>query len=178
MRHALLPLADAYTRMPSTPNARYVRDAYALLCRELWWQFARLPMRVTFSDTDPYANSHDMHTACDRGQLRVYRGVDMPADHPFARTAPNGERWNSVFRAVHDGMAHRVGRYGFGARGEVCAFRAHWHSLTLTPRAQWALATETLGQTAVYTCTKTYAEQKAGLLPFSLVAPFTAEDRA
>lgn len=175
MSPSLDRITDAYACMAHTPHARDVWRAYSMLSSELWQQFARLPMHVTFTDTDPYATSHEMHTACDRGHLAVYRGADLPDAHPLSFLAPNGETFNSIFRAVHDGMAHRFGRYGFGVEGELCAFRVHWHSLLLTPPAQHALATETLGQTAVYARTKTFAAQKAGLLPLSLILPFTED---
>lgn len=167
-----LALVDkAYRRLVHQPNNPLVVAAYQALAEELWRQFEILfrIRRIEFTNTDPYASSRAMFEALDRGEvLRVYTGCDLPFDHPLAALAPNLQTYNSIFRAVHDGLIHYPNRLNFTAKGELSAFRQH--AALLSPLAMWAVATETLGQTAYYTVSGRYAGQKADLLPQSIVA--------
>lgn len=163
-------VAKAYRSLVHSPTNALVLAAYAALTEELWQQFEVLSKAYTFvfTDVDPYGSSGAMFAELDMVRtLRVYTVVDMPADHPFARLAPNGQTFNSIFRAVHDALAHYPNRYSFSAAGELAAFREHCRFLS--PLARWAVATETLGQNAYYQTHKRYAPQIADLLPAVLV---------
>ena len=169
----LQDVARAYDSAQHEPCNPLVARCYRALMWELWQQFTvlRAFTRVTFTNVDPYGNSREMHESIDHGSLSVYRTADLPVDHPFSALAPNGETYNSVFRAVHDGFAHYPERLGFGMVGEFRAYLAHTRLLTFD--ASRALFTETCGQNAWYHCgprPKTYAPQIATLLPTSLIA--------
>lgn len=157
---------------------------YDILCRELDSQFdiLRAFVQVKFTDVDPYKHSTDMFTDLALCQyLEVYRQATLPAGHPFERTQLlTGETYNTIFRAVHDGLAHFPNRHTFSMRGEFDAFRAHCR--LLSPFAQWAIATETLGQNAWYHFApnrigpKTFAPQKYALLSRGTVDRALTED--
>lgn len=176
-------VASAYGRLQHSPNDSVVSFAYERFKAEIWIQYLTLVgllvavPRISFSNLDPYPNSDTMLAACDDGHLRVYRTADdLPTDHPLAQLAPNGETYNSIFRAVHDILGHWTERNSFGPSGELAAFRAH--ARTLSPLALHAMATETLGHNAWFNfgpyahlkpSERPYAEQKACLLPFSYI---------
>lgn len=175
-----------YRALPHAPNRPLVRDSYAALKAELWDQFQLLSAfaAIEFTTIDPYPpcdivncalphGSAAMFEDLTMGRLSVYTVAVLPVNHPFADLAPNGQTYNSVFRAVHDGLAHYPGRHGFGPVGEYRAWLAH-RKLIRSPLALGALAMETVGQTAVYTTTGHYAEQKANILAPSSVSTLTA----
>ena len=147
LEHLLRTVSAAYSTLRHQPEAPHVRLAYSTLRIELWQQFQRLTrdIQVMFTTTDPYATSLAMFDDIYlRRQLRVYSAADLPTGHPLLERAPNGLPYNLIFRAVHDGLAHYPGRHSFSMRGEFRAFKAHCRMLSLD--AQWAVATETLGQ--------------------------------
>lgn len=88
--------------------------------------------------------------------------------------------YNLAFRAVHDAYGHAAEGYPFSPRGEFNAWLHH--SQMFSPLAQWALSTETLGQSAWVNFGQSYAglhatlpqperpyaAQKAALLPARL----------
>ena len=172
----LTSVAHAYERAQHTPIDPSTIHAYGALKTELWAQFQVLQafVRVTFTEHDPYGSSQEMFESIAHGSLSVYgntRGV--PIDHPLAGMAPNGQIFNNIFRAVHDGLAHYPERNSFSMKGEFKAYLAHCR--LLSHDAQRALFTETVGQNAWYHFGpmstlggKVFAEQKATLLPFSL----------
>ena len=172
LEHYLRYVASEYERAEHRPNDAYTRFCYYTLKRDLWAQFDVLKVfaRVTFTATDPYGGSREMFESLGRGSLSVYNVADIPSDHPFAERAPNGETFNTIFRAVHDGLAHYPERNSFGKLGEFKAFRAHCRLLGRD--AQRALFTETVGQNAWYHFgplaehgRRYFAEQKATILP-------------
>lgn len=130
--------------------------------------------------------SSAMFADIDRRKLRVFRGASIPQSHPMAHRLDSREAniacalltptpiapvtINDIFRAVHDGLAHYPGRHSFGMIGEFKAYKAH--TLFLSPLARWAVATETLAQSACYyrgPNPGVYAPQKATLLPLGLI---------
>lgn len=159
-------VAPAYSRMRHSPQHAFVRFAYATFRTELWQQFQAIPTAVTFTTSDPYANASELFAAMETGVLAVYTADGVPDSHPLARTAPNGETFNSIFRAVHDALAHYPERNDFTVVGEYRAYLAH--ARLLSPIAIAALFTETVGQQSILRTTGHYAEQKAGILPFYL----------
>lgn len=178
MRETLRLIASVYDRARHEPARLDVVRCYAALRVELWQQYRQLlcAVDVEFTTVDPYRTSAAMHADIDRGRLKVYTGADLPVDHPMTARMPNGETLNSVFRAVHDAVAHYPTRLGFGPRGESLAFRAH--AYLLGPDAIRAVATETLAQNAWFNygpysalpvSGRPFAPQKATLLPDDLI---------
>jgi hypothetical protein len=179
MNARLTTIADTYARLPHTPTAPEVQAAYRTLCGELWTQYQDMirTINVVFTTEDPYRTSGEMFTDVELfGNLRVYNRVHLPCGHPMAWQAPNGQTFNSIFRAVHDGLAHAPIRASFSAAGELAAFRRHY--AMLSPLAGHAVATETLGQNAWFnygpyaalpSSGRPFAEQKACLLPLTLI---------
>lgn len=160
------------------------RAPYEQLMRELSAQFDVLSafVHVSFTNRDPYLTpGHMFMDISQYRRLSVYRTAELPSGHPFLSVhGPTGETFNSIFRAVHDGLAHFPGRYPFTRAGEFDAFRAHCR--VLSPIAQWAIATETLGQNAWYHYApnrigpKTFAPQKYALLSRETVTRALTED--
>lgn len=176
------PILRAYQSAQHIPNARNVQEAYTALKRELWLQFRQVEhaVDVKFSEVNPYATSGELFAAVNSGHLAVYTLADLPVGHPMLERAPNGETFNSVFRAVHDGAIHAQYRLSFGLQGETRAFREHYR--LLSPLAGHAIVTETLAQTAVFrfgphadlpVADRPFPEQKATLLPVETFQLFT-----
>lgn len=179
-------VARYYGAMVHAPDCQPVAHAYTVLCAELWRQFEDMTdfIGVGFTDKDPYTGSMALFQDINQyGLFRVYTGgADLPAGHPLARTAPNGQTYNTIFRAVHDGLAHYPIRASFSVAGELQAFERHYRMLS--PLAGHAIATETLGQNAWFNFgphadlpvrTRPYAPQKATLLPLSLINEVLAQ---
>lgn len=171
----LRQIALAYDRAEHDPYDLDTERAYGALKLELWAQFTVLAefVDVEFVDADPYADHRAMFRDLierETPTLRVWRVAELPKGHPLADHAPNGETFNSIFRAVHDGYAHRTGVFSFGERGEFGAMRAHMRSLSAL--ARWALFTETTGQSAASFYGRyapDFGPQKACLLPHTLL---------
>lgn len=170
-------VARDYDAAEHSPSHLSTLAHYATLKRELWNQYRVLEAftRVTFTTTDPYGSSREMFESLDRGSLSVYSVADLPNGHPFSEVAPNGQLFNTIFRAVHDGFAHYPERNSFGMVGEYRAFLAHCRLLSYI--SQLALFTETVGQNAWYhfgprahETPKPFAEQKAVILSPELFA--------
>ncbi len=158
----LQEVADYYERATPILSDETMRARYARLHSELWAQFHTLRafVNVEFTAIDPYKNSADMfRSIADYHTLFVYTGSQPPTGHPMADFAPNGQTWNSIFRAVHDGLAHYPARHSFSLRGELRAYRAHCRLLSRD--ARHALATETIGQN----CTYHFGRQSVGFPP-------------
>lgn len=184
-------LNEFLTRVASVQGSLYHRPSdpvvatgYRALIAALTAQFQLLRafVDVSFVDIDPYDSSAMMFTDIDcNRRLSVYRIAALPQDHPLAALHANGETYNSIFRAVHDGLAHYPGRNPFNFTGEFRAFQAHaaliGHSNTL---ALQALACETLGQNAWYNFgpnarvtdpkLRAFAPQVAALIPRGTLA--------
>lgn len=174
----LSQVAWSYELLQHRPSAHHVRYAYRVLCAELWAQYQALEETIDFrfTETDPYDTYPEMFADMDRHVLYVYTYHDMPWTHPLTASAPNGEPWNNIFRAVHDASAHYPERNAFDYLGEFRAFQAHCR--VLSPIARLAIATETLGQNSYLHFgphahlplkIRPYAEQKADILPLSVI---------
>lgn len=145
--------AEVFGSLRHTPNAEDTRVSYRSLMRALDLQFdiLRAFVNVEFSTVDPYGNSALMFAdIASAHRLTVYTYADLPADHPLNLIHNCGQTYNSVFRAVHDGLAHFPERLTFGPIGEFRAFQAHAKLIGPSSPALRALATETLGQNAWY----------------------------
>jgi hypothetical protein len=176
-------VAAEYDTLSHTPENPAVRAPYDALCDALAVQYAQLSalVQIRFTAVDPYPSSVAMFDDLAHGRLSVYTVADLPSDHPFTRRNVNGQTYNSIFRAVHDGLAHFPGLHPFSYRGEFAAFKAHARMLAGNVPAIHALATETLGQNAWYNFSKrntafvrfgspkVFAPQYAALLPWGTV---------
>ena len=169
-------IADYYDSHIHEPEAIAVVESYAALKSELWQQYQLLTafIEVYFEPVDAYDNAIELCRQIQNKRWFVVRNsVDsLHANHPLSEIAPNGETFNSIFRAVHDGFAHYPSRNDFTLEGEFKAFQSH--ARLLSPLAIHAVATETLGQQAamrfgVASQSNSFAEQKALLLPLTLV---------
>lgn len=170
----LRTVARVYDAARHEPELWWVHTYYAHLKCELLSQFDLLSafVSVSFTDVDPYGGSAEMFESVRRGSLAVYTGANMPSDHPFTELAPAriGQNYNTVFRAVHDGLAHYPERNSFGKLGEFKAFRAH--ARLLSWEAIQALFTETVAQNSWYHFgpnPKSFAPQRATILPETLI---------
>ena len=164
-------LADAYMVATHDPKHWEVKRSYAHFTRAIRAQYAEIPVKVTFTQEDPYAESADLFRDIDRGRMAIYTCADLPADHSLAQ----GDL-NTMCRAVHDYWAHYGGftreHYRFdigmvaGNFGEEMAFRRH--RAMMLPSAWMALACETRMQAAcnnLLMAEGEYVDQKAALLP-------------
>ena len=192
-------IADAYERMPHTPDDPATAAAYDALIRETNAQYKAIQntgLKIEFikpGQEDPYKGNPRLATldVRNRNHLWVYptdEGFgqgENNTDHPLMRPTNitvDGKKLlaNDVFRIVHDYFGHVKEGNGFRADGEFNAYRIH--KPMYSPLAQKALATETLGQNAWVnfgpnaeanrgaSAAKTvYAQQKAGLLPDAVI---------
>lgn len=162
------------------PDRLDVSRAYLALTRALSDQFQIVQafVNVEFVSVDPYADSLQMFGDIRyRHRLKVYIGADMPHTHPLAATHPaTGQTYNVIFRTVHDALAHYPERLSFGPVGEFRAFQAHARLMRGNMSAIHALATETLGQNALFNfglqaheTPRPFAPQIADLLPWPMV---------
>ncbi len=142
-------IADAFDRLPVSDMANpAVSRAYAALGREVQaqWDFAKaqgMTMEPWTKPGQPYQTSTEMAADVKNNRhLYFYTGGEP---HPALGTKDAaGLAVNDKFRAIHDYFGHAAGGYGFGARGEENAWRAH--SQMFTPEARRAMTTETRGQ--------------------------------
>lgn len=179
-------IADAYEALPVDDSANpAVREAYDALGRELeaqWTHATSNGMRFEpwMKPGQPYQTSSEMAADVRNNRhLYFYTGGDP---HPLlSKTSPvSGVTLNDTFRAVHDYYGHAAGGFGFGARGEENAWRAH--SQMFSPIARRAMTTETRGQSSwvnwgrqnydakgnflnIPPSKRPYATQKVALLP-------------
>jgi hypothetical protein len=171
---AFLPLADTprdlltrlgawYDSAKDTSRQPATAKAYAALAGETREQFAALtgaglrviPWRCS---GQPYETSAAMRedvakrgrlfffpTASGFGEAPSSKGNLLLAPTPF-RAGGEALCVNDLFRVVHDIFGHCAHGLGFGALGELNAFRAH--SLLFSETALPALACETAAQNA------------------------------
>ena len=174
MNDQLQAIAAAYESLPSgrtgDPQAEQSDESFRL---EVIEQYRGLPVRVETwqSQGQPYATSSEMFADLDtNGRLYVYTGGE---EHPFLSRDEN-----VMLRAVHDFYGHFLGRFSFGPRGEVLAWRVH--CLMFSEEAKPAVTAETLGQNCWFEFgpfrhlprpLRPFAEQKASLLPEALWRP-------
>lgn len=168
-----------------------VRRAYSEAAMELRQQFEALPIKVEVltGQGEPYKNSREMRDdVANNNHLYIY-GTEVGTfgppgvvydNHPLLAdsglTDVNGRPLlaNDLLRAVHDYYAHTITPVQFGPKGEEAAWKTHM-SVTKSPWARWAIASETRGQNswvnfrdgadAVPVKDRPFAEQKVGLLP-------------
>lgn len=173
----LANVATVYLSHSHEPYSVTVRKAYEALKLELLQQYRMLRNGLTVEhvDVDPYDIPEQMFEDISRNRhLSVYTYADLPFGHPLsAMNLDYKVRYNDIFRAVHDGLAHYPGRHSFSMHGEYRAYKAH--CTFLSPMARWAIASETIGQSAVVFCgpesmRDRFAPQKATLLPRDLVS--------
>jgi hypothetical protein len=171
----LTRVASEYEALSHRPHDTDVQAAYHSLCECLDAQFHTLCglVDIRFTSVDPYPTSAAMFAdVAENRRLKVYTVADLPSFHPMGQLHPSGQTFNAIFRAVHDGLAHYPGRNSFGYCGEFAAFKAHCRMMPGNVKAMHALATETLGQNAVYNfgdIRGTFAPQYAALLPWSTI---------
>jgi hypothetical protein len=167
-------IAVAYADLPSgragDPQAE---RSYAVFRDDVIHLYRSVAARVEpwAGAGQPYRGSAAMFADLDRnGRLLVYTGGD---DHPFLARAEN-----VMFRAVHDYFGPYLGRFSFGPRGELGAWKPHCRQFAAD--ALPAMTAETLGQNCwvnygpfahLPPAERPYAEQKAGLLPELLWRP-------
>lgn len=194
-------IAQAYHEMKHDPNHPEVKAAYGALVNEIGAQYKEMlgqgfkASKMKEGQPNPYKNSKDLHADIEQNNHMHYfpteqgygsDGSKQVSNHPLLQPTQfkdaEGQPMlaNDVFRIVHDYHGHHLGgKSGFGPKGEHQAYLQH--KKTLSPLAQKALASETLGQNSYVNFgpdaehnkanpsqTK-YAEQKAGLLPDSII---------
>jgi hypothetical protein len=165
-------IARAYEQMKHEPENPEVIKAYKQFAKEVEAQWEHLPVKVEFTDQDPYRNSKEMfEDVMKNKRLKVFRGGEP---HGFLSAKDkNGISVNEKFRAVHDYFGHFMAKYQFGASGEQNAYLEH--AKMFSPLARKVMATETMGQNSWFNYSDTnegkhpkerqFAEQKAGFLP-------------
>lgn len=143
-------IAEAYEALPVDDSANpVVREAYDALAEEIQAQWDHLQeqgyrMEPWTADGQPYRNSDEM-IADVRQNKHVYFFTGGGPHALFDVVDPaTGLSVNDKFRAIHDVLGHAGGGYGFGARGEENAWRAH--SQMFSDKARRAMTTETRGQ--------------------------------
>jgi hypothetical protein len=172
-----------YEKMAHDPANPNVRAAYDAFKRETWAMYQGLVedgWTFNFTAQDAPPNSAAVLEKAKQKIVDVFTGVDMPGDHPLMELAPNGQVFNTIFRAVHEVYGHIANGNGFGPRGEDIAWWSHGQMYS--PHAIGAMSTETIGQNSwvnfgPHRFDETgalvqqpardlpFAEQKAGLLP-------------
>ena len=188
-------IAEAYEKMPHSPSHPEVKEAYGALIGETGKQFKDILgsgmkiSRIKPGQKNPYKNSKEMHHDIEHNKNLWYFPTDQgfgsegesPKDHPMLSPTgfKHGEHQllaNDIFRIVHDINGHHAGgKTGFGPKGEHQAYLTH--KKMYSPKAQRALATETMGQNNWVNfgphgennrknpAQTKFADQKAGLLP-------------
>jgi hypothetical protein len=145
-------ISDAYDALPVDDSKNpEVIAAYNKAIEEIDKQFQfvtkDLGIKVEFIKDDPYKNSDEMFEDIIKNKrIKVYQGGEP---HPFMGESSkdaSGFTATEKFRAVHDIIAHFIGRNQFGKVGEEAAWVEH--SKTFSPLAQRAISTETRGQNA------------------------------
>src|SRR5579883_445 len=170
IKYISLFTGSRYLEMPHQPQLPAVRETYDVVKRELLEQYQWLKdndFRVLPwpREGQPYAGSPDLFAdALLLGKVYVYRGGELPADHPLSEFGPDGLTYNEVFRGVHDYLGHAAKKLPLETlAGELAAYREHSRVFF---RPAWpALFTETVGQTAAfYHGGGKFPEQKAGIV--------------
>lgn len=104
---------------------------------------------------DEYQTQSQMKQSFNEtGVLKI--SIDY-SDHPYFSVVDN-----IVFRTVHDYIAHILGDYDFGAKGEIACYNLH--AKMATKEAVPALFTEVVGQASVTVVTGSFPIQKIALL--------------
>lgn len=175
LRDYFAEVSHVYDLAKHAPDTEVVEKAYRAFARSIVAQYEVLSahVKVLHVPNDPYINAHAMFDSITSARtLLVYRGSDMPANHPMRAYSGHYDlELNDLFRAVHDGFAHFPERNDFSATGEFRAFRAHARLIgEANTHAIRALFTETIGQHAwLRNHGDQYAPQKAVVLSDNLI---------
>ena len=134
-----------------------VRLAYIELadeCEHLAGQVRRDYNVHEVAEGDPYKTAADMFVAWKTNTFVV---SNLFCEHPLWTPEENIN-----FRITHDFYGHYAGQAAFSWEGEQAAYisQCTYHSRL----AQEALFTEVIGQTAVFSLTRKFPDQKAILL--------------
>ncbi len=158
-------IADAYwndARVGSREATVHAYAALAIECTLMANGLRGLGNIREVANAEPYKTAADMFTAIECNRFEV---SNLCCEHPLWTPYEN-----IAFRIVHDWYGHH-GRDGdtlapFSWKGEQQAYHSQcrFHSKL----AQRALFTEIVGQTACYSLTGEFPEQKAILLPREL----------
>lgn len=180
-------VARVYARLPNAPQHPAVKRSYDALKSEVAAQYQHLvdsgvKMTPWVQPGQPYANSAEMRADVAKNKHLSYFPTDSgygqgedASNHPLMETAPNGLKYNDMFRAVHDYFGHAVHGHEFGPQRELRAW--HEHAKMFSPTARPALTMETHGQNSWVNYgprsqepvqTRPFAEQKANILPEKL----------
>lgn len=159
-------VADAYDKMPNTPNDPETLDSYHAMADESAAQYhamAKTGMKVEAvapGQPDPYKNADDMiKDAVENNHMWYYpttsgfgpEGATVDQRLPMLQDSgirdSNGRPMlkNDVFRVVHDYFGHVKDNNSFRPEGEEAAWRSH--SGMFSPKARRVMTTETRGQT-------------------------------
>jgi hypothetical protein len=189
-------VGDAYEEMkhdPTNPKVAKSYDAFKAETLAQYKQMVKAGVKVDLDPSYPYKNPREMHEDVRaNNHMNVYPSEEgfgssdaAPSDHPLMEKAPvkiggKDATYNDLFRAVHDYYGHAAEGNGFRANGEYNAWRAHRQMYS--PEARGAMDAETLGQNSwvnsgppaalnkgATSADTIYADQKAGLLPRSVV---------
>ena len=162
---AYLTTVVAKPGMLHTPATHAAMESYMALAREC--VLLANPIRASITEVanaDPYKTAVDMFQAIELNRFQV---SNLFCEHPLWTPAEN-----IAFRIVHDRYGHYGlsgdNKSGFSWHGELAAYesQSRFHS----PIAQRALFTEIVGQTACFSLTGEFPDQKAILLPRELDA--------
>lgn len=161
-------IAEAYHAAPwggYTTNAERWR-AYRALANESVALAKVIRERIKVIEVayaNPYKTAAEMFACIEHGHFHV---STLFCEHPLWTPAEN-----VAFRIAHDNHGHYGNTKGdnqsaFSWRGEIAAYcsQSRYHSA----EAQRALFTEIVGQTACFSLTGEFPEQKAILLPREL----------
>jgi hypothetical protein len=159
-------VADAYDKMPNTPNDPETLDSYHAMADESAAQYhamAKTGMKVEAvapGQPDPYKNADEMiKDAVENNHMWYYpttsgfgpEGATADQRLPMLQDSgikdSNGRPMlkNDVFRVVHDYFGHVKDNNNFRPEGEEAAWRSH--SGMFSPKARRVMTTETRGQT-------------------------------
>jgi predicted GNAT family acetyltransferase len=164
-------IGQAYDDMKHTPNDPATKKSYAALVDDTkkQWDYLQneLGIKIEPTDEDPYKSHEEMMDDLKNNKrLKVYRGGEpLPEDHPLNKVDPEtGEKYNTMFRAVHDAFGHGAQGHDFSEAGEESAWNTHRQMMS--PEAIPAMTTETRAQVAsFFKNDNKFPEQKAGILP-------------
>jgi len=107
------------------------------------------------NSNEEYKTQSEMKTSFEEtGILKI--SVDY-SEHPYFSVEDN-----IIFRTVHDYIAHILGNYNFGGKGEIACYNLH---AKMAPQnAIPALFTEVVGQAATTVATGSFPKQKIVIL--------------
>ena len=159
-------VADAYDKMPNTPNDPETLSSYHAMADEAAAQYHAMEKTgmkveaVAPGQPDPYKNADEMiKDAVENNHMWYYpttsgfgpEGATADQRLPMLQDSgikdANGRPMlkNDVFRVVHDYFGHVKDNNSFRPEGEEAAWQSH--SGMFSPKARRVMTTETRGQT-------------------------------